>query len=249
MGVSPSPFRRWGLVGTMCAGLVAVGGALTGCGSEDPDAGTNGVGKLSATQIQAKTRKAAEAAASLRLSGKVVVSGRTYKLDMRLKDEGGSGSVTTKGSTFWLLRVGAHLYLKADAQFWTQDEGADDESAGAADKLDGMYVKVPQGDPSYKQLSGFTDKDVLLDGLLSLHGTLAKGDHGTADGARTIEITGDKGAGGTLAVSLEGKPYPLLLERAGNAGTLELSEWGKEFKLQEPTDKQMVDYGKQLPRS
>ncbi|MER5180384.1 hypothetical protein ABT009_18760 [Streptomyces sp. NPDC002896] len=242
--------RRASLISTMCAGLVAVGGVLTGC-SEDPDAGTNGVGKLPPAQIQSKTRKAAEAADSVRLSGKVVVSGRTYKLDMRLKDDGGSGSVTTKGSTFWLLRVGTHLYLKADAGFWAQDdEAGGGQSAGAAaGKLDDKYVKVPQGDPSYKQLSGFTDKDVLLDGLLTLHGTLAQGDRSTADGVRTVEVTGDKGAGGTLAVSLEGEPYPLLLERAGNGGTLELSEWGKDFKLAEPTEKEMVDYGKQLPRS
>jgi hypothetical protein len=242
--------RRAALMSMLCAGLVAVGGVLTGC-SEDPDAGTNGVGKLPPKQIQSRTLKAAEAADSVRLSGKVVVNGRTYELDMRLKDDGGSGSVTTKGSTFWLLRVGKHLYLKADAAFWAHDDNADDgESAGAAaDKLDGKYVRVPQGDPAYKQLSGFTDKDVLLDGLLTLHGTLGKGDRGTADGTRTIEVTGDKGAGGTLAVSLEGTPYPLLLERAGNAGTLELSEWGKDFKLQEPAEKQMVDYGKQLPTS
>ncbi|MGW1023107.1 hypothetical protein ACWD4J_05195 [Streptomyces sp. NPDC002577] len=242
--------RRVALVSTMCAGLVAVGGVLTGC-SEDPDAGTNGVGKLPPAQIQSRTLKAAEGAESVRLSGKVVVSGRTYELDMRLTDDGGSGSVTTKGSTFGLLRVGKHLYLKADADFWGQDDKAGGGQSGgaAADKLDGKYVKVPQGDPSYKQLSGFTDKGVLLDGLLTLHGTLDKGDHSSADGVRTIEVTGDKGAGGALAVSLEGTPYPLRLERAGNAGTLQLSEWGKDFKLAEPTEKRTVDYGKQLPTS
>ena len=68
------------MVGAMCA-LVVTGTGLTGC-SEDPDAGTNGVGKLSAAQIQSKTRAAAGSAHALRLSGNVVTSGRTYKLDM-----------------------------------------------------------------------------------------------------------------------------------------------------------------------
>jgi hypothetical protein len=230
----------------MCA-LVVTGTGLTGCG-EDPDAGTNGVGKLSAEQIQSKTRAAAGSADALRLSGNVVTSGRTYKLDMRLNSEGGSGSVTAEGTTFQLLRIGEELYLKADAGFWTQADGKG-ESDAAADKLDGKYVKVPSGDPAYKKFSGFTDKDVLLDGLLTLHGSLDTDGHHEQAGTRTIRITGDKGDGGTLDVSLEGQPYPLRLARAGGAGTLTFSAWGRNFPLTEPKKDETVDYGKQLPTS
>jgi hypothetical protein len=231
----------------MCA-LVVTGTGLTGC-SEDPDAGTNGVGKLPAEQIQSKTRAAAESADALRLSGNVVTSGRTYKLDMRLNSDGGSGSVTAEGATFHLLRIGEELYLKADAGFWTQADGKGGESDAAADKLDGKYVKVPSGDPAYKKFSGFTDKDVLLDGLLTLHGSLDTDGHHEQAGTRTIRITGDKGDGGTLDVSLEGQPYPLRLARAGGAGTLTFSAWGKDFPLAEPGKDETVDYGKQLPTS
>ncbi|MDH6452700.1 MULTISPECIES: hypothetical protein [unclassified Streptomyces] len=239
--------RRTVVVGAMCA-LVVTGTGLTGC-SEDPDAGTNGVGKLPAEQIQSKTRAAAESADALRLSGNVVTSGRTYKLDMRLKSDGGSGSVTAEGATFHLLRIGEELYLKADAGFWTQADGKGGESDAAADKLDGKYVKVPSGDPAYKKFSGFTDKDVLLDGLLTLHGSLDTDGHHEQAGTRTIRITGDKGDGGTLDVSLEGQPYPLRLARAGGAGTLTFSAWGKDFPLAEPGKDETVDYGKQLPTS
>ena len=110
-------------------------------------------------------------------------------------------------------------------------------------------MKVPQGDPSYKKFSGFTDKDVLLDGLLTLHGALATDGHHEQAGVRTIRITGDKGSGGTLDVSLEGRPYPLRLVRAGGAGTLTFSAWGKDFALTEPKKDETVDYGKQLPTS
>ncbi|GLP68196.1 lipoprotein [Streptomyces sp. TUS-ST3] len=239
--------RRTVVVGAMCA-LVVTGTGLTGC-SEDPDAGTNGVGKLPAEQIQSKTRAAAESADALRLSGNVVTSGRTYKLDMRLNSDGGSGSVTAEGATFHLLRIGEELYLKADAGFWTQADGKGGESDAAADKLDGKYVKVPSGDPAYKKFSGFTDKDVLLDGLLTLHGSLDTDGHHEQAGTRTIRITGDKGDGGTLDVSLEGQPYPLRLARAGGAGTLTFSAWGKDFPLAEPGKDETVDYGKQLPTS
>jgi hypothetical protein len=238
-------------VAAMCALVVTVTG-LTGCGSGDPDAGTNGVGKLSAAAIQAKAKKAAETAPTVRLSGTVVSNGTTFTLDMRLKSDGGTGSVTSKGAGFRLLRVGEHLFLKADAGFWAHQDGKSGgkpSDTAAADKLEGMYVKVPTGDPAYKRFSGFTDKDVLLDGLLSLHGSLAKDGHHDESGVRTIRITGGKGSGGTLDVSLEGTPYPVLLGRAGNAGTLRLTDWGKDFPLEQPPKKDTVDYGGQLPSS
>ncbi|MFJ1972019.1 hypothetical protein ACIO93_25450 [Streptomyces sp. NPDC087903] len=238
--------RRTALAGAVCA-LVVTGTGLTGCGGDDPDAGTNGVGKLQPGQIQSRTRTAAEAAEAVHLSGSVVTSGRTYTLDMRLKSDGGSGSVTSQGMAFRLLRIGERLYLKADAGFWNQADG--DGDTGAADKLDGKFVKVPQGDPAYKKFSGFTDKDVLLEGLLTLHGELATDGHHEQAGVRTIRITGDEGSGGTLDVSLEGKPYPLRLARAGGAGTLRFSDWGQDFAVKAPASGDTVDYGKQLPTS
>ncbi|MCX4764802.1 hypothetical protein OG562_28305 [Streptomyces sp. NBC_01275] len=241
--------RRTALMGAMCALVLGLG--TTGC-SEDPDAGTNGVGKLTAEQIQSKTKKAAASVDAVRLAGSVVTSGKTYKVDLRLKADGGAGSVTAEGATFHLLRVGEQLYLKADAAFWTHEDGKSDDSGtdtAAADKLDGKYVKVPTGDPSYKKFSGFTDKDLLLDGLLSLQGSVQTDGHHEQAGVRTIRITGDGGSGGTLDVSLEGEPYPLRLERAGGAGTLTFSSWGKEFALKEPAKGETVDYGQQLPTS
>jgi hypothetical protein len=232
----------------MCALAVTGVAVLTGCGADDPDAGTNGVGKLSADKIQARTRAAADTAPAVRLAGTVVTSGRTYQLDMRLKADGGTGSVTSQGAAFQLLRVGQQLYLKAGSDFWSHagDGGAGDGTAG---KLDGKYVKVPQQDPAYKKFSGFTDKSVLLDGLLTLHGSLATDGHHDQSGTPTIRITGDKGSGGTLDVSLKGTPYPLRLVRAGGAGTLSFSDWGKDFTVTEPSKDDTVDYGRQLPTS
>ncbi|MDI9883513.1 hypothetical protein QMZ92_03625 [Streptomyces sp. HNM0645] len=248
-----APVRRAALPLALCAALAI---ALTGCG-EDPDAGTNGVGKLEATAIEKKAKAAADAADAVRVAGTLVSKGGTYKLNMRLKKSGGVGSVTSKNSTFELLRVEDALFLKADAGFWVHadsDGKGDDaepgeEDVAAAEKLDGKYVKVPEDDPAYKQLRGFTDMNVLLDGLLGLHGKLSKGDRATVGGVRTIEIMGGEGNGGTLAVSLEGKPYPLQLDRAGDAGVLTLGEWGQDFPLEAPDKDETVDYGRQLPRA
>ncbi|MEW2624797.1 hypothetical protein [Streptomyces sp. NPDC048106] len=238
----------------MCALAVTGAAVLTGCGGDDPDAGTNGVGKLSAGTIQTRTRSAAQGASAVHLSGTVVTSGRTYRLDMRLKADGGTGSVTSGAATFKLLRIGTQLYLKADADFWAQADGKGGDGkggtgGGAAAKLDGKYVKVPRDDAAYKKFSGFTDKDVLLPGLLTLHGSLATDGHHTQASTPTIRITGDHGSGGTLDVSLKGTPYPLALTRAGNAGTLRFSDWDKPFTLTEPAKSETVDYGQQLPTS
>ncbi|MFJ3232829.1 hypothetical protein [Streptomyces sp. NPDC086787] len=245
--IPQSRIRRAALLGASCALVVTGTAALAGC-AEDPDAGTNGVGKLAAGTIQSRTKTAAGSVDAVRLSGTVVASGHSYRLDMRLKPDGGTGSVTSQGATFHVLRIGEQLYLKADAEFWSQADGKDGDRA-AADKLDGKYVKVPQGDPAYRKFSGFTDKSVLLDSLLSLHGKLAVDGHHEQSGTRVIRITGDNGTGGTLDVSLEGKPYPLRLVRGGGAGTLSFSDWGKDFTVSQPAKNDTVDYGRQLPAS
>ncbi|WP_245703365.1 hypothetical protein [Streptomyces lushanensis] len=252
--LSSGRVRRAALPVALCVGLAA---AVTACG-EDPDKGTNGVGKLTATEIERKAQSAADGASAVRLSGSLVSNGETYKLNMQLKADGGIGSVISKDSTFQLLRIEDELYLKADAGFWSHadedgDSGASAEPSEAdsavADKLRDKYVKVPEDDPSYKQLSGFTDKNVLLDGILTLHGKLTKGDRDRIGGLRTIKVNGGEGDGGTLDVSLEGVPYPLQLVRAGGAGTVTLSDWGKDFVLEAPTKGETVDYGSRLPEA
>lgn len=236
------------LRGAVCVGLTV---ALAACGNSDPDAGTNGVGKLSPSKIEKKARAAAERADSVKLSGTVVSKGQTYRLNMRLKQDGAMGKVSANGgSTFWLLRIGKELYLKADAGFWArQEKGGKQPSKSdvqAAGKLDGKYVKVPSGDPAYKQLSGFADMRTLLEGLLMINGKRETGDRGEVGGIQTVRVQGGGGSGGTVDVSLLGTPYPLRIERAGGAGTLELGDWNKEFELDPPAKQQVVDYGRKI---
>ncbi|MGV9312479.1 hypothetical protein ACWDR0_09805 [Streptomyces sp. NPDC003691] len=239
------------------AALVLSAGLVTGLVScaaeEDPDKGTNGVGKLPAAEIETRARAAADGAKAVRLSGTLVSKGGTYKLNMRLKDGGGSGSVTTDDHTFELLRIGDDLYLKADAGFWS-GRGAGDGSepsetdAEAAGKLGGKYVRVPQGDPAYEQFRGFTEKDGLLDAFLVMEGELSKGDRTKIGNVRAVEVTTEEGKGGVLDVSLEGTPYPVQFARAGGAGVLTLAEWDVDFPLAPPARGAVLDYGKDLGR-
>lgn len=238
--------RSAALTGVVCAGLTV---ALAGCGSGDPDQGTNGVGKLSARRIERKARTAADEADAVKLSGNVVSKGQTYRLNMRLKRNGAMGKVSDGGSTFALLRVGKDLYLQADAGFWArQNKGGKGSSSDgrAAGKLNGKYVKVPPGDPAYKQLSGFADMRVLLGGLLAMTGKRETGERGEVGGVKTVRVQAGNGGGGIVDVSLMGTPYPLRVQRGGGAGTLELSDWNKKFALHAPAKKQVVDYGRKI---
>lgn len=242
--------RNAAVAGVICAGLTA---ALTGCGGEEPAKGDNGVDGLSPAKIEKKTRAAVEQADSVRLSGTIVSKGKTYRLEMRLKHSGGIGEVSSKGGdTFQLLRVDKDLYVKADSDFWVhQEQGGDGGKPSKADvaaagKLKGKYVKVPSDDPAYKQLSGFTEMRVMLDGLLVLDGEREAGDHGEVGGVDTIQLSAGEGKGGMIEVSLVGTPYPLRLERGGSAGTVKLDDWNKGFALREPKKEQVVDYGKDI---
>jgi hypothetical protein len=227
-------------------GVLTAAPLLSGClgfGGGDPDAGTNGVARLPPATIATQAETAAAAAPTVRLSGTVTTNGQTYRLDMRLRPNGGVGEVSTKGDTFQLLRVDTALYLKANADFYGAGTDSEDGRAAAA-KLDNKYVKVPAGDPAYRQFLGFTDKDLLLSDLFALPGTLTLGPHHTLAGTKTIVLRAPNG--GSLDVCLQGKPYPLRYQRANNAGTLTLSDWGDDFTLTAPGKGEVVDYGKSV---
>ncbi|MFR9674322.1 hypothetical protein [Streptomyces sp. TR06-5] len=237
------------LAAAICVGLST---SLTACGSENPDKGTNHVQDLPAAKIEKKARAMVDGADSVRLSGTLVTKGHTYRLEMRLKDAGAIGEVATKGGeTFSLLRVEKTLYIKAGSDFWIAQESGDKKEPSKADlsaaqKLEGKYVKVPSGDPAYDRLNGFTQMDVLLDGMLVLSGERTKGGREEVGGTRTVKVLASGGKGGSIDVSLEGEPFPLRLERAGGAGTVQLDEWNEGFAVHAPKDDDIVDYGKEI---
>ena len=78
--------------------------------------------------------------------------------------------------------------------------------------------------------------DVLLDGLLAMHGKRETGDRGEVGGVRTVRVTAGEGerrhrrrlAGGHAVSAARSSA-------AGGAGTLELDDWNKDFALRAPT--------------
>ncbi|GAB2872358.1 hypothetical protein [Streptomyces mayteni] len=244
-----STFPGWRRVVTAvgCAGLFALG--PVGCGAEeDPDAGTNGLASLTPAEIEEQATATAAEATAVRVAGTVITEGESFRLDVRLGEEGGFGEVSADGgATFELLRVGEDLYMKADAAFWESEGIPEELDSDPAETLEGRYVRVAPDDPAYEQLSGFTDMNVLFDHLLTLDGEREVAeDRGEVDGAQTVTVLADGGAGGTLDVALIGQPYPLRLQRPGEAGELRMSDWNEDFELRVPEDDQILDYGDEL---
>ena len=156
--------------------------ALTACGGEDPDAGTNGVGKLPAgRRSRRKARTAADAADAVRLSGTLVSKGGTYKLDMRLKDDGGTGLASPRrAAPSSCCGSARQLYLKADAGFWSHEDGKGGATARrtrpAADKLDDKYVKVPaRATPRTSSSAASRTRTSCSTACSTLHGKLDNG--------------------------------------------------------------------------
>ena len=151
---------------------------------------------------------------------------------MQLKDERRHGFRHHRGSTFQLLRVGDASVPQGRRGLLEHQEARAGSRRGRARppqrKLDGKYVKVPQGDPAYRQLSGFTDKDVLLDGLLTLHGKLDKGDRARPAACAPSRSPATRAPAARWTCPWRARPYPLRLQRAGGAGTLQLTDWGKD---------------------
>jgi hypothetical protein len=232
------------MAGFACAGALAAG--PVGCGSDEPAAETNGIDELAPEEIERRARQAAAEAATVRLSGTVITEAGSYRLDVRLGADGGVGEVSAEGFTFELLRVGADLYIKADAAFWESEGIPEELESDPADKLDSQYVLVAPDDPAYAELNGFTDKNTLLDGLLTLQGERQTGEEGEIDGVRTLRVEAADGTGGAMEVALVGAPYPLRLERGGGAGELTMNDWGEEFSLHAPNEDEIVDYGDEL---
>ncbi len=227
--------------GVASAGALAL--ALTGCGAEEKEPETNGLDQLPAAEIEERAQEAAAGAATVRLSGTVLTEHGSFRIDVRLGEDGGMGEVSADGTTFELLRVGDDLYIKADQQFWESEGIPEELESDPTETLDSMYVRVVPEDPAYAELSGFTDKNTLLDGLLALDGEREAGGEGEIDGTPTIRVEADGGAGGAMEVSLTGTPYPLRLERGGEAGQLSMDDWGEEFSLNAPKEDEIIDYG------
>jgi len=214
------------LTGTACTK------AQTGLGSEPAD------------EIALKSQAAAAAATSVHVQGVWRIQSAEFRIDLRLKRDGGAGTVITSDSTIELLRVGDELFVRGDERLYQGRDGrggADVEQS--AKLLRDKFVKVPPEDPSFARLAGFTRMQDMITDLIRLDGKLRKDGREKVRDVDTLKIAADRGRGGEIRVALDGPPFPMKYIPAPNSGSLELFEYDKDFTLTLPAKEEFVDYG------
>ncbi|WP_406286019.1 hypothetical protein [Embleya sp. NBC_00896] len=224
---------------TTIALLAACVLAGTACSKEE-----TGLGTESPDVIAGKSRAAASGATAVHVQGVWKIQSQEFRIDLRLKREGGVGTVVTADSTIELLRIGEDLFVRGDARLYQGRDGrggADVEQS--AEALRDKFVKVPPADPSYARLSGFTRMQDMITDLIRLNGKLKKNGRETVRGAETLKVVADRGRGGELRVALTGTPFPLKYIPSPTGGALELFEYDQDFPLVLPNADQVLDYG------
>lgn len=181
-------------------GVAAVVLVAAGCGGGDSGPRSNGVADKQPAQILTDAKAAAKAARSLRISGSVNdPSGRT-ELDLRVKGtEGATGTLSSKGVRFEVVRVGDDVYLRTDRAGYVKLAGA-----RGPELIGDRWLRTGPTDARFSSFEELTNRDKLIDGLLSPRGTLTRGEATTVRGTPAIMLRStDKG---TLAVATTGPP-------------------------------------------
>jgi hypothetical protein len=203
--------------------------ALPGCGSSSSG---NGVASKSAEEIVAETKKAADSASSVHVTGSVKSGGSPVTLDLSMSSgNGASGQISQNGSTFKIVVTGGDAYISGSSSFYGKLGGS-----AAAQLLAGKWLKVPVSTPEFASFSSLTDMRKLLDTVLVGHGSLEKGATTTIAGQQAIAVK-DTTRGGTLYVATTGKPYPLQIVKSGSeAGTISFDKWDEPVSVKAPAN-------------
>lgn len=214
---------------------LALAAAGVGCGgsskksSSSTGTNDNGLAAKTPAEIVAAAKAAADAASSVHVHGSVFSSGSLVTLNMDLlTGRGGRGRISQNGLSFDVIEVGGNVYIRGSRRFYSHFAGA-----GAAQLLEGKWLKAPIKGSTLGPLASLTNLRELLDTTLANHGTLARGGTRKVGGQPAIGVR-DTTRGGTMYVAASGKPYPLELTKTGGGGSVTFSNWNAPVTLQAP---------------
>jgi len=214
------------------------------CSSDEP----KGFASEPTAAILDQARAAAKSATAVHITGTWISQRVEYEIDMRIKNDGAVGQISTSGTKIELLRVGEDLFVRGDASLYQPKDGRQDpDAAASAEALRDKYVKVPPDDPAYARFGGFTRLHPLLDDMFLLSGEIKKDGRKDVRGVETVLLSADEGGGGEMYVSLGPKPFPLRYSPGPNSGRLDLYEYDQDFPVAMPPQEQLVDYGSLNP--
>jgi hypothetical protein len=206
---------------------------LAGCGSGHSSSNGNGEASKSPAQVLADAKTAASSASSAHVAGNIDSSGTKISLDLSMaRGKGATGSMSTNGSSFDLIRVGDTLYIRGSDAFWRQNGGA-----LAAQLLHGKWLKASGTSGKFASLAALTNIALLLGKVNSTHGKLVNDGQVTYKGTQAVRIR-DTSDNSKFYVAATGKPYPVALVggKANQSGTITFGDWNKHVALTAPSN-------------
>jgi hypothetical protein len=212
--------------------LVLAAVLLAGCGGSGSSASTNGEASKSPTHVLADAKKAASAAASAHVAGSIKSSGTPVTLDLStVRGKGATGSMSTNGAGFSLVRIGDTIYIKGSDEFLKQNAGS-----LVAQLLHDKWLKASLSKGRFASLAPLTSVGLLLGLVSSHHGKLANDGKTTYKGQQVVAIR-DTSDNSKLYVAATGKPYPVAIVggKANQSGTIMFDDWNKKVSLSAPS--------------
>ncbi len=212
--------------------LVLTAVLLAGCGGSKKAAPPNDEASKPALRVLANANAAAASASSAHVSGSVDSGGTPITLDLSTaRGKGATGSMSTNGLSFHLVRIGDTLYIQGSDAFYKHFAGA-----AVAQLLHGKWLKAPATHGRLKSLAPLTSLGALFAGISSHHGKLANDGKTTYKGTDVVVIR-DKSDNSKLYVAATGKPYPVALVsgQKGRSGAIRFDDWNKPVSLSAPS--------------
>jgi hypothetical protein len=211
--------------------LVLAVAVLAGCGSSKKEAKPNGETAKSATQVLVDAKAAATSASSVHVSGSIVSNGTPITLDLSMaKGKGATGSMSTNGLRFDLVRIGDTAYIRGSDAFYKHFA-----SPAAAQLLHGKWLKAPATHGQLRPLAPLTNIGVLFARVGSSHGKLTNEGKTTYHGQEVVEIR-DTSDNSKLYVAATGKPYPIAIVggKKNQSGAITFDRWNESLTLTAP---------------
>ena len=224
------------MAGTLLAVVFLAGGCGGGGSSSSKPSGE---AAKPATQIVHDAAKAAQAASSVRMSGRIAEPGNQIGVDLSfVRGKGATGTFALGGAPVDLVLVGNHAYMRGGAAFWRRFS----KSRGVGQLLAGKWLKFAANDEHLGSLMSVASEKRLFNELATNHGKLVNRGTTTYRGQSVVAIFGKEN--GTLYVSASGTPYPVALvkTRGRTSGTITFDDWNQPVKLTVP--KGAVDFSK-----
>jgi hypothetical protein len=231
---------------------VAAALLLAGCGSSGGGGGggsassaapaskpASQVKDLPADQVLAKAKQALASAKSVHFTAKGTSSSDgDISFDMKLaQGPNATGTIGAAGQELKIVRVGQDAYISGNEALLAS------LSQGRA--VAGKWIKMPASTPGLSSLLDVTDLSKGMGEVLKAKGKLSIGTSKVVDGKQTVALVdSDPSGGGTLYVSAEGTPYPLLIEPAAaskDKGSAHFSEYDAPVTVTPPPASDVIE--------